>query len=69
MFTWAIRRDNAPARIVAGENVFDVLRMHAKRDLERYGEPDIEDGDVQGAEMRWYGNWIDLVWSAERVYT
>jgi len=58
-----------------GENIFDVLRQYAAGDIEAYGEPDFEDGDIQGASLGWYE--IDgapalngsaaLIWEANRI--
>lgn len=58
-FTWEIRcgdGNEGTFRIeeATGENIFDVLRSYAAFDIEQYGEPDFEDGDVQGAQLGWY---------------
>lgn len=59
MFTWELRNgDGNYGTFVDGEatgdNVFDVLREYAASAIAEYGEPDWEDGDVQGASLGWY---------------
>ena len=59
MFKWEIRiGDGNEGTFLSGEregeNVFDILRDEAASDIEAYGEPDFEDGDVQGASLGWY---------------
>ena len=39
---------------VEGSNIFDVLRAFAADAIKEHGEPDFEDGDVEGAQLGWY---------------
>lgn len=57
-FKWELRAGDGnhgtfSEREVEGDNIFDVLRAFAADSIKEYGEPDFEDGDVEGAQLGW----------------